>query len=80
MVEFNLFTDLMIFIIGFGIGFLIAMGMAVKIISDKHDLRKELEKVKEQRDFYSYLIQANRIPVNVTSIESERDKDYFQAL
>lgn len=80
MIEFNLFTDLMIFIIGFGIGFLIAMGMAVKIISDKHDLRKELEKVKEQRDFYSYLIQANRIPVNVTSIESERDEDYFQAL
>lgn len=79
MVELNLFADLMIFIIGFGIGFLIAMGMAVKIITDKHDLQNEVNKVKEQRDFYAYLISSNTIPTNIVR-QYEKDEDYFQPL
>ena len=79
MVELNLLSDLMIFIIGFGIGFLIAMGMAVKIISDKHDLQREVNMVKEQRDFYAYLISSNNIPTNIVR-QYDKDEDYYPPL
>lgn len=79
MVNLDLFAELMIFLIGFGIGFLIAMGIAIKIIADKHDLQNKANKLKEQCEFYSYLIASNNIPMNVVR-QYEEDRDYFQPL
>jgi len=73
-------TKLFILVVGFGMGFLVSFGMFAQVIAQKHDLKKELEKVKEQRDFYSYLIAANKFNSNVTIMSKDENGDYFEEL
>ena len=43
-------VKLFVFLVGFGTGFLTACLGSAQIIAEKHDLKKELEKTKAERD------------------------------
>lgn len=65
MIEF--FKFLIVFLIGFGGGFMAACYGAARIVAEKADIKKELEKVKHERDELAKLAR-----VKVVEIKDDR--------
>ena len=65
MIEF--FKFMFVFLISFGAGFLLACYGAARIVAEKADLKKELAKVKHERDELAKLAR-----VKVVEIKDDR--------
>ena len=83
MVDPEVWTRFFILLVGLGIGFCVASVAAAKIVAQNYDLKKQLEKVKAERNLLLTLNRQavyNNPNVKVIDINDHRleEKDYFK--
>ena len=83
MIDPNVWTKFFILLVGIGIGFCIACLASAKIVAQNCDLKKQLEKVKAERNLLLTLnrqLSVSNPNVQVIEINDHRldDHDYFE--